>query len=115
MYCIFVLQACIVLFLLDIYLATLLTSSGNCLFCRFALAFTLYFPMMNIMAYYCHDYPTFRSFWFATINSNNMWYCFLKAWCNVVVSKFTKKQSGFKVSTQGLMIMPACFLKGSGT
>ena len=77
------------------------------MFCRFALAFTLYFPMMNIMAYYCHDYPTFRSFWFATINSNNMWYCFLKAWCNVVVSKFTKKQSGFKVSIQGAMTASA--------
>ena len=67
--------------------------------CRFALAFTLYYPMMHVMAYYCHDYPTFRSFWFATINSNNMWYCFLKAWCNVVLSKFTKKESGFKVGT----------------
>ncbi len=53
--------------------------------------------MMHVMAYYCHDYATFRSFWFATINSNNMWYCFLKAWCNVAMSKITKKESGFKV------------------
>ena len=65
--------------------------------CRFALAFTLYFPMMNVMAYYCHDYPTFRSFWFATVNSNNMWYCFLKAWFNVLLGKITRKESGFKV------------------
>ncbi|DBB16038.1 hypothetical protein WJX82_000557 [Trebouxia sp. C0006] len=69
----------------------------------FALAFTLYFPMMHVMAYYCHDYATFRSFWFATINSNNMWYCFLKAWCNVAMSKITKKESGFKVTAKSTM------------
>lgn len=75
------------------------------LHCRFALAFTLYFPMMNIMAYYCHDFNTFRSFWFATVNSNNMWYCFLKAWCNVLIGKVTKKESGFKVSVHAIHLM----------
>lgn len=53
--------------------------------------------MMNLMAYYCHDYPTFRSFWFATVNSSNMWFCFLKACFNVLLGKITRKESGFKV------------------
>lgn len=66
--------------------------------CRFAAAFTFYFTVMHVMAYWCYDKATFKSFWFATINSNNMWYCFLKAWVNVLVGKFTRKQSGFKVS-----------------
>lgn len=68
--------------------------------CRFALAFTLYFTVMHVMAYWCYDMATFRSFWFATVNSNNMWYCFLKAWVNVLVGKVTRKQSGFKVMFQ---------------
>lgn len=53
---------------------------------------------MHVMAYWCYDLATFRSFWFATVNSNNMWYAFLKAWINVLVGKVTQKQSGFKVS-----------------
>ncbi len=64
--------------------------------------------MMHVMAYYCHDYATFRSFWFATINSNNMWYCFLKAWCNVVLSKITKKESGFKVRFPSTLHFVSC-------
>ena len=69
----------------------------KCNACRFAAAFTLYFLVMHIMAYWCSDWLTFRSIWFAAINSNNMWFSFLKAWTNVLVSKFTQKQSGFKV------------------
>ena len=57
---------------------------------------------MHIMAYWCSDWLTFRSIWFASINSNNMWFSFLKAWTNVLVSKFTQKQSGFKVCTATL-------------
>lgn len=72
--------------------------------CRFALAFTLYFTIMHVMAYWCYDMATFRSFWFATINSNNMWYAFLKAWVNVLVGKITRKQSGFKVTLAALCV-----------